>query len=89
MSSERPMMRSILRCAHAAGAGLGDDAGDVAGAVAHERAALARERGEHQFAVFAIRHRLQGLGSTISAKKWSSARCRPLISLHSKATPGP
>ena len=46
----------------AAGAGLGDDAGDVAGAVAHERAALARERGEHQFAVFAIRHRLQGVG---------------------------
>ena len=46
----------------AAGAGLGDDAGDVAGTVAHERAALARERGEHQFAVFAIRHRLQGVG---------------------------
>ena len=46
----------------AAGARLGDDAGDVAGAVAHKRAALARERGEHQLAVFAIGHRLQGVG---------------------------
>ena len=43
----------------AAAALLGDDARDVARAVAHERAALAGERGKHELAVGAVGHGLE------------------------------
>ena len=54
-------MRSILRCVRPHGHSSVDHAGNITRAVAHERAAFARERGDHELAPFPIGHRLKGV----------------------------
>ncbi len=73
----------------AAGALARNEARKVARAIANERGALARERGNDELAEFAVGHRLEGVGVHDSARNWSSHRCKPFASEHSMATPGP
>jgi hypothetical protein len=57
MSSERPVILPMRRKERAVG---GEQAGQVAGAVADDREGFLGQRGEHQFALFAVGQHFAG-----------------------------
>jgi hypothetical protein len=82
MSSLRPLMRSSRQMCAAAGAGLGDDAGNVTGPVTDQGDAFLGDGGDHQLPRLAEAAGTAPLsGSMISGMKWSSQICRPCWAL--------
>jgi hypothetical protein len=81
MSSDRPVMRLDAPVGAAAGAGFGDEGGEVARAIAQERHGFAVDAGEDQFAGFPFGTGSPVTGLMISRMKLSSQRCMPHLCL--------